>query len=193
MNTPTSSSPGAKDGSVAVWGAFWMLGIDVNDPYVGWPNSEEIDIMENIGYSWWFSSSLHSPGYSGGANANYFQSYIDQVWANNKIDEKIVPKPTPFMNFKDGNITDLNAALQRHMADQPGTFTLAGKLVNPNFWPTKPASSFYLGGAANYYAKYWHAHGIGGYAYGFPYDDVGSYSTYVTCAKLTSLSVAIGW
>jgi beta-glucanase (GH16 family) len=129
----------------------------------------------------------------GGVNANYFRSYVDQVWANNNIDEKIVPKPAPFMNFKDGNITDLNAALQRHVAEQPGTFTSAGKLVNPNFWQTKPASSFYQGGAGNYYAKFWHAHGIGGYAYGFPYDDVGSYSTYVTCAKPKSLSVAIGW
>jgi hypothetical protein len=129
----------------------------------------------------------------GGVNANYSQAYIDLVWANNKIDESVVPKPLPYMNFKDGNITDLNAALQRHVADQPGTFTSAGKLVNPNFWQTKPASSFYQGGAANYYAKYWHSHGIGGYAYGFPYDDVGSYSTYVTCARPTSLSIAIGW
>jgi beta-glucanase (GH16 family) len=68
MNMPNSSAPGAKDGPVGVWGAFWMLGFDVNDPYVGWPNSGEQDIMENIGYSWWHSSSLHGPGYSGGAS-----------------------------------------------------------------------------------------------------------------------------
>jgi Beta-1,3-glucanase len=104
-----------------------------------------------------------------------------------------VPKPTPFLNFKDGNITDLNAALQRHVADQPGTFTSAGKLVDSQFWQKKSSSSFYQGGTANYYAKFWHTHGIGGYAYGFPYDDVGGYSPYITCKNPSYLVLAIGW
>ena len=63
-----STAAGAKDGPVGVWGAFWMLGFDVDDPYVGWPSSGELDIFENIGYSWWHSSSLHGPGYSGGGS-----------------------------------------------------------------------------------------------------------------------------
>lgn len=68
IQTPPSSGPGAKDGPVAVWGAFWTLGKDVVDPYVGWPHSGELDVMENIGYSWWYSSALHGPGYYGGGS-----------------------------------------------------------------------------------------------------------------------------
>jgi beta-glucanase (GH16 family) len=79
MNMPKSSAPGAKDGPVGVWGAFWMLGFDVNDPYVGWPNSGELDIMENIGYSWWHSSSAHGPGYSGGGSIGESYNKTDTV------------------------------------------------------------------------------------------------------------------
>jgi beta-glucanase (GH16 family) len=77
MLTPTSSANGAKDGPLGVWSGFWMLGSDVNDPYIGWPNSGEQDIMENIGYSWWFSSSLHGPGYNGGGSLGQSYNKVD--------------------------------------------------------------------------------------------------------------------
>ncbi|WP_067975244.1 glycoside hydrolase family 16 protein [Nocardiopsis trehalosi] len=48
-----------------VWPAFWMLGDDFGQ--VGWPNSGEIDIMENVGHEpATVHGSLHGPGYSGG-------------------------------------------------------------------------------------------------------------------------------
>ncbi|MFC7328098.1 ricin-type beta-trefoil lectin domain protein [Marinactinospora rubrisoli] len=48
-----------------IWPAFWMLGSDFDE--VGWPNSGEIDIMENIGREpGTVHGSLHGPGYSGG-------------------------------------------------------------------------------------------------------------------------------
>jgi hypothetical protein len=46
-----------------MWPAFWLLGVDLGT--VGWPNCGELDIMENIGYTNWFSGSLHGPGYFG--------------------------------------------------------------------------------------------------------------------------------
>ncbi|MQA27607.1 MAG: family 16 glycosylhydrolase, partial [Micromonosporaceae bacterium] len=48
-----------------IWPAFWMLGNDIgSNP---WPNSGEIDIMENIGREpSTVHGSLHGPGYSGG-------------------------------------------------------------------------------------------------------------------------------
>jgi beta-glucanase (GH16 family) len=48
-----------------IWPAFWMLGDDIGS--VGWPNSGEIDIMENIGREpGTVHGTLHGPGYSGG-------------------------------------------------------------------------------------------------------------------------------
>ncbi|KMO94494.1 glycoside hydrolase family 16 protein [Streptomyces roseus] len=47
-----------------VWPAFWMLGNDLGS--VGWPNSGEIDIMENIGREPnTVHGTVHGPGYSG--------------------------------------------------------------------------------------------------------------------------------
>jgi beta-glucanase (GH16 family) len=48
-----------------IWPAFWMLGNNIGS--VGWPNSGEIDIMENIGREPnTVHGTLHGPGYSGG-------------------------------------------------------------------------------------------------------------------------------
>jgi beta-glucanase (GH16 family) len=48
-----------------LWPAFWMLGDNIGS--VGWPNSGEIDVMENVGKEpGTVHGSLHGPGYSGG-------------------------------------------------------------------------------------------------------------------------------
>ena len=49
-----------------LWPAFWMLGNNIGS--VGWPNSGEIDIMENVGFEpSTVHGSAHGPGYSGGS------------------------------------------------------------------------------------------------------------------------------
>ncbi|MFC8278091.1 ricin-type beta-trefoil lectin domain protein [Streptomyces sp. NPDC057271] len=55
-----------------MWPAFWMLGNDLGQ--VGWPNSGEIDVMENVGFEpSTVHGTLHGPGYSGagGIGAGY--------------------------------------------------------------------------------------------------------------------------
>ena len=48
-----------------MWPAFWLLGSNIGS--VGWPQSGEMDIMENIGREPnTVHGSMHGPGYSGG-------------------------------------------------------------------------------------------------------------------------------
>lgn len=42
-----------------LWPAFWILGTGK------WPDTGEIDVMENVGDPSWVSAALHGPGYSG--------------------------------------------------------------------------------------------------------------------------------
>jgi beta-glucanase (GH16 family) len=42
-----------------LWPAFWALGAD------RWPDTGEIDIMENVGDPSWVNAAMHGPGYSG--------------------------------------------------------------------------------------------------------------------------------
>lgn len=57
------------------WPAFWLLGSNVDDPTVSWPDCGETDIMENIGYATWTSSSLHGPGYSADGNIGTIENF----------------------------------------------------------------------------------------------------------------------
>ena len=79
-----------------MWPAFWLLGDDIGS--VGWPNSGEIDIMENVGFEpGSVHGTIHGPGYSGsdGIGAGYTlpggQSFSDAFhtfavdWAPNSI------------------------------------------------------------------------------------------------------------
>jgi hypothetical protein len=53
--------------------------------------------------------------------------------------------------------------------------------------------AYYRAAPANFYAKFWHDNAIDGRAYGFPYDDVNSQSTYVSHADPQYLLVAVGF
>lgn len=57
-----------------VWPAFWLIGQG------SWPGCGEIDIMEFVGESDWYSAAVHGIGYSGDAalvNYHYFSSEHD--------------------------------------------------------------------------------------------------------------------
>ena len=126
-------------------------------------------------------------GFDDGAYTHYYDSYVDEMWANNGI---TVPKPGP-NGAGLGSNPDLSAAIYRHVGAEAGTFAPDGTLLNETLWDDP--TTFYTAAPADYYARFWHERGIDGRAYGFPYDDVGSYSTYISHEDPQYLLVAIGW
>jgi hypothetical protein len=124
---------------------------------------------------------------AGGAHEHYYDSFVDRVWSANGL---TITKPGPNGSGLDA-YPDVSAAIFRHVGDVAGTFSADGKLLNKSLWAD--ATKFYSAAPAHYYARFWHTHGLSGKAYGFPYDDVGSFSSYVSHTKPQYMLVAIGW
>jgi predicted alpha-1,2-mannosidase len=124
---------------------------------------------------------------AGGQYATYYDSYINQIWANNGI---TIPKPGPNGSGL-GAYPDLSAAIFRHVGAAAGSFNADGSRRDPNMW--NDSSTFYTAAPAHYYAKFWHDNAINGKAYGFPYDDVGGYSSYISHSNPQWLQIAVGF
>ncbi|MEU4144922.1 glycoside hydrolase family 16 protein [Streptomyces parvulus] len=126
-----------------IWPAFWMLGQDIGQ--VGWPNSGEIDIMENVGFEpSTVHGTIHGPGYSGsgGIGAGYTlpngEAFADAFhtfavdWAPDRITWSV-----------DGNVyqtrtpADLNG--NQWVFDKP--FFLILNLAVGGYWPGDPDGS----------------------------------------------------
>jgi beta-glucanase (GH16 family) len=124
-----------------MWPAFWMLGDDIGN--VGWPQSGEIDIMENVGFEPnTVHGTIHGPGYSGsgGIGAGYsiggpfkddFHTFAVD-WSPNKIvwsvDGNVYQTRTP---------ADLNG--NQWVFDKP--FFLILNLAVGGYWPGDPDAS----------------------------------------------------
>ncbi len=124
-----------------MWPAFWMLGTDIGS--VGWPNSGEIDIMENVGFEpRTVHGTIHGPGYSGSGGigagygigddfANAFHVFAVD-WSPNKItwsvDGTVYQTRTP---------ADLGG--NRWVFDHP--FFLILNLAVGGYWPGDPDGS----------------------------------------------------
>ena len=124
---------------------------------------------------------------TGGPYANYYNSYVDQMWANNGI---TIPKPGPNGSGL-GSYPDLSAAIFRHVGSGAGNFNANGSLKNQSLWSNP--STFYQAAPAHYYAKFCHDIAINGLSYGFPYDDVGGYSSFISHNTPQWCIVAVGW
>ncbi len=126
-----------------IWPAFWMLGSDIGS--VGWPNSGEIDIMENVGFEpGTVHGTLHGPGYSGsgGIGAGYSlpggQAFADAFhtfavdWSPNAItwsvDGTVYQRRTP---------ADLGG--RQWVFDKP--FFVILNLAVGGYWPGDPDGS----------------------------------------------------
>ncbi|MFH8218043.1 lectin [Streptomyces sp. NPDC018057] len=123
-----------------MWPAFWMLGTPVN-----WPDSGEIDIMENVGFEpSTVHGTIHGPGYSGsgGIGAAYSlpngQAFADAFhtfavdWAPGSITWSV-----------DGNVyqrrTPADLGGRTWAFDKP--FFLILNLAVGGYWPGDPDGS----------------------------------------------------
>lgn len=123
-----------------MWPAFWMLGTPVN-----WPDSGEIDIMENVGFEpSTVHGTLHGPGYSGsgGIGAAYSlpngQAFADAFhtfaidWAPDSITWSV-----------DGNVyqrrTPADLGGRTWVFNKP--FFLILNLAVGGYWPGDPDGS----------------------------------------------------
>ncbi|MFE2724237.1 family 16 glycosylhydrolase [Kitasatospora sp. NPDC059327] len=86
-----------------MWPAFWMLGNDIGQ--VGWPNSGEIDVMENVGFEpGTVHGTIHGPGYSGSGGIGA------QRWSYNAVTHDLVNVPADkCLDVAGGNPADATA------------------------------------------------------------------------------------
>ena len=126
-----------------MWPAFWMLGNDIGS--VGWPNSGEIDIMENVGFEpGTVHGTIHGPGYSGsgGIGAGYTLPG-GQAFADGFHTFAVDWSPSSITWSVDGNAyetrtpADLNG--NRWVFDHP--FYILMNLAVGGYWPGDPDGS----------------------------------------------------
>jgi hypothetical protein len=124
---------------------------------------------------------------TGGANEHYYDSFVDELWAKNGL---TITKPGANGSGL-ASYPDVSAAIFRHVGATSGSFDANGKLLDKNLWASSDA--FYAAAPADYYAAFFHARALRGKAYGFPYDDVGGYSSYISHANPEYLLIAVGF
>ncbi|MBB6670663.1 glycoside hydrolase family 64 protein [Cohnella nanjingensis] len=109
---------------------------------------------------------IHGSFAAGGANANYFAGYSGYN--------------TQDILRCDNSVTDASvcAAINRHVYTSSNWNNVA---------------TYYQAAPANYYAKFWHDHGIDRLAYGFAYDDVNGQASYLEVGDPKGLIVRVGW
>jgi len=127
-----------------IWPAFWMLGTGISNG-VPWPDSGEIDIMENVGFEpATVHGTLHGPGYSGG-NPITGQYQHPQGWsfADDFHTFAIDWAPGQISWSVDGNVyqtrTTADVGGNQWVFDQP-FFFLLNVAVGGN-WPGYPDGS----------------------------------------------------
>ena len=160
---------------------------------------------------------------AGRPQANYFASYIDQVWSRYTGTDLVFSAEAgtfrgrvignDFVFSKDGGPQNLyihGKPTTQGLLEASGNLAAGSgeeKVVQAQIAaafnrhllltvdPSQWSNSatYYQSAPSNYYAKFWHDHSIDGLAYGFAYDDVRSKSTLLEHPNPRGMIVTIGW
>jgi beta-glucanase (GH16 family) len=126
-----------------LWPAFWMLGNDIGQ--VGWPNSGEIDVMENIGREPGnLYGTIHGPGYSGGGGlTSRYTLPNGQAFADAFHTFAVDWQPDSITWYVDGiqygRKTPADLGGNRWVFDHP--FFMILNLAVGGYWPGDPDAS----------------------------------------------------
>jgi beta-glucanase (GH16 family) len=129
-----------------IWPAFWMLGADF--PQVRWPDSGEIDIMENVGKEpHRVHGTVHGPGYSGGGGiSGMYQHPQNWSFADDFHTFAVDWKPGEITWYVDGQqyhrVTRASVGSNAWVFDQP--FFLILNVAVGGLWPGYPDGSTQL-------------------------------------------------
>nr|WP_255639473.1 glycoside hydrolase family 64 protein [Deinococcus betulae] len=119
---------------------------------------------------------IHGAFREGGAQAKYFDNYIQRVW-------KKKSKPST------QNVLLCNGPL----AEDPSGCAGLNRGVYEDVGAWKIPAKYYSTAPANAYAQFWHKQAIGGLAYGFAYDDFNQQAAYQEVKDPKGLILRVGW
>src|SRR4051794_9108446 len=123
-----------------MWPAFWLLGNNIGS--VGWPQSGEIDIMENVGFEpSTVHGTIHGPGYSGSGGIG--AGYSGPVFADGFHTFALDWSPNRLVWSVDGNVYQTRTPADlggRQWVFDHGFFVILNLAVG-GYWPGDPNAS----------------------------------------------------
>lgn len=152
--------------------------------------------------------------------AGYFDSYINEMWNYYKNTDLVFDHPLghfvgrvsgdTFVFTKDGEPTTYSVSKPTtpDVMEGKGAFSSGNDIEraieaqlcaafnrhvmeDPSKW--NDPTAYYKSAPANYYAKFWHDHGINNLAYGYCYDDVADQATLLYYSQPSSLTISCYW
>ncbi|AOS62073.1 glycoside hydrolase family 64 protein [Actinoalloteichus hymeniacidonis] len=161
-----------------------------------------------------------APGHginSGQFSGSYFDPYIDEVWskyagetltinANNRtftgrvnggifeFDGGVAPISKPSTSdvfFCNGALHAPNDGVTGPVAAVLGAGLNRSTLHNTNVQPSTDPAAFYQTPVSNHYSRVLHENAVDGRSYGFPFDDVAEFASYVQDHAPTGITVTL--
>ena len=164
----------------------------------------------------------HGAFRNSGVHGDYLREYIDQMWARYRAEPLVLTpdegtftgrvdslgrilftregdpatyvigrKPTTQEAFLGDGVLAQGNSLEKVLGAQIAALLNRHLLENPGSW--RDPAAYYRQAPYNYYAWFWHQHGLGGKAYGFAYDDVNDQSSSLAARNPQEIRISLRW